>query len=112
MTIKSQCKNCGCEAPADQFKLHYGLKMMVCPSCYSGKKIESIKNAPKQPEEEIITQKEPPKATFKKIPGSSIVQCNCQKCKYSFKYDPFRKFPKRCPYCDNPIPRLKTFTLL
>ena len=49
---------------------------------------------------------------FKKIPGSNLVQGTCIKCKYQFRYDPFRKQPRTCPYCDTDIPRFKTFNLL
>ncbi len=35
--VKAKCKNCGNEALADQFKLHNGFRMMVCPNCYTGK---------------------------------------------------------------------------
>lgn len=45
--VKARCKNCGNEALADQFKLHHGFKMMVCPGCYSGK-TKSVVEAEKE----------------------------------------------------------------
>ncbi|MBS3166221.1 hypothetical protein J4444_03805 [Candidatus Woesearchaeota archaeon] len=35
--VKAKCKHCGKDAASDQFRLHYQLRMMVCPACYSGK---------------------------------------------------------------------------
>ena len=46
-----------------------------------------------------------------KIPGTTLVKFSCQKCSYPFKYDPYRKMPKACPYCDADIPNLKAFTV-
>ena len=130
--VKAQCRNCGGMAPAEQFKLHYELRMMVCQSCFTGRnKKNEIKNQVPDKEE----KKEEPKPAgwdevddylskvdknhnesslgeFKKIPGSSQVHYKCFSCKYQFKYDPFRKMPRSCPYCNQEIPKLKTFHLL
>ena len=35
--VKAKCRRCNNSVPADQFKLHYSYKMMVCPNCFSGK---------------------------------------------------------------------------
>ena len=119
MNVKAACKVCGCESPADQFKLHIELKQMVCPSCFRGKpkKEEPVKNEPKKPagwdsEDEYLElaslqKRQTQQAAFRKIPGSSHVECTCQKCRYVFKYDYFRKHPKSCPYCNAQVPRFK-----
>jgi Zn finger protein HypA/HybF involved in hydrogenase expression len=125
--IKVKCRKCGKDAPADQFRLHYTYKMMVCPDCFSGKSNqkpkEEVKPAgPPKPagwdsEDDYLNKlckikKETPTTTFKKIPGSDQVTCTCIHCRFSFKYDPFRKYPSKCPYCDNDIPRMSSFNLL
>lgn len=127
MVVNAVCRKCGGSYPADQFKLHYSFKMMVCPNCYTGKndrKLEQktiILKEPQKPAgwdkddeylDKFIRQKKKEVPQFRKIPGSSQVECTCQKCKYSFKYDPFRKKPHNCPYCNDPIPRLNTFSLM
>jgi hypothetical protein len=130
---KALCKNCGCYAPADQFKLHFTLKQMVCNSCYTGKnqkddkkKVESsstpVANTPARPkgwdkeddylEKASRVRKQENQNHFTKIPGTDQVMCNCPNCKYQFRYDPYRKVPNACPYCNAGIPRLKTFNLL
>ncbi|MBU0457347.1 MAG: hypothetical protein ABH824_05010 [Nanoarchaeota archaeon] len=126
--IKAQCKVCGIFVPVDQFKLHYKYKKMVCPNCFSGKtekaeekkRVETPAKPPGWDQEDEYLQKmvrlrnkeEKEKAQFTKIPGTEQVRCKCNNCKFSFKYDPFRKSPRTCPYCNEDIPRLKTFNLL
>ena len=121
---RAKCKNCGQEALADQFKLHYQLKLMVCPNCFTGKKsvkteMEKVAAGPPKPkgwdkEDEYLEKasrlrKEEVTANFTKMPGSDQVQCKCLNCKYSFKFDPYRQTPKTCPYCDQEVPKLKSF---
>jgi len=129
--IKVPCRECGMEAPADQFKLHYKYKKMVCPACFSGR--TEIKRQKEQ--EETVVKKEKPAgwdseddylekmsrtrrqdgievSQFSKIPGTHQVQCKCAHCKFNFKYDPFKKTPRTCPYCNQDVPRLTTFNLL
>jgi len=127
--IKAKCRNCDKEAPADQFKLHYKYKMMVCPDCFSGKtdklqkqKEQAIKvDKPKPPgwdaedvylEKAAKMKKEDNQAQFSRIPGTGQVQCKCASCKYSFKYNPTKRQPHVCPYCSSDIPKLKTYNLL
>jgi len=113
--------------PADQFKLHYEYRIMVCPPCFSGKNkvvkeaAKVKKEVPKPPgwdkEDEYLEKiaslrKEQEQAQFTRIPGTNQVNCKCLKCKYSFKYDPFKKMPSSCPYCNADIPKFKTFNLL
>ena len=124
---QAQCKNCNNSAPAEQFKLHYKYKMVVCPSCFSGRTEQLIEKKkqevekPKLPgwdkeddylEKVAHLRKEENQAQFSKIPGTNQVKCTCFSCKYSFKYDPFRKMPRTCPYCNTDIPKLRTFNLL
>ncbi len=127
--IKSKCRICGQFAPADQFKLHYELRQMVCPNCFSGKKKpadearekeEAQKKMPpgwdKEDEylEKMASKKKdnPTVNAFTKIPGSDQYMCRCPACKYQFKYDIFKKIPGRCPYCDAEIPPFKSFSLM
>ena len=124
MAVKAKCKNCGKEAPAEQFKLHYQIKMMVCPDCFSGKtqkqqemkKAEPVRPAGWDLEDDYLQKhqrmKEKEKPQFKRIPGTDQVECTCRGCKFAFKYDPFRKKPRTCPFCNENIPRLNTFSLL
>ncbi|HLD01151.1 MAG TPA: hypothetical protein VJC39_05385 [Candidatus Nanoarchaeia archaeon] len=124
--VKAQCRVCNNFAPSDQFKLHYKHKLMVCPSCYSGKnekkETSTVKNVVIQrppgwdAEDEYLEKmsrlkKEENKAQFEKIAGSDQVKCRCFHCSYSFRYDPLRKIPPNCPYCGKEIPKLKTFNL-
>jgi len=127
--IKAKCRACNKEVPSDQFKLHYKLKQMVCPDCYSGRtqqKLEQVKKLiekePPKPvgwddDDEYLERmshikKEQDQAQFSKVVGTDQVKCKCFKCKYEFKYDPFRKKPRCCPYCAEDIPKLRTFNLL
>ncbi len=123
--VKAKCKNCGCEAPVSDFKLHYEIRQMVCSKCHSNygkKKVEEKKEAPAKPagwdaEDEYLSKvskirQEENQAQFSKIPGSNQVKCKCNNCRYSFKYDPFRKQPRSCPYCDGDIPKVRTLNLL
>lgn len=130
-SAKALCKNCGCYAPADQFRLHYSLRQMVCNSCYSGKTPKQEEK--RQQEAAAVPQVKRPvgwdrdddylekasrvrklenQSHFTKIPGTDHVVCNCPSCKYQFRYDPYRKVPHTCPYCNSAVPRLKTFSLL
>lgn len=129
MGVKIQCKICNGFADSDQFKLHHEFKKMVCPTCYSGK---NKKEAEKKPEavltplvppkpagwdhedeylEKMIRYKkqETPPVQFQKIEGSEHIKCKCMKCKFSFKYDPIRKVPRTCPYCNMNIPQTRAF---
>lgn len=130
--VKAVCKNCGQSAPADSFKLHHQFKMVVCPACYSGRTAELRKKEEEKEEKRELPPKKPAgwdeiddyleratarrreenQAQFSKIPGSELVKCRCAHCQYDFKYDPFRKLPSTCPYCDNPVPKLRTYNLL
>ena len=98
---------------------------MVCPGCFKGKALpkEKVKKVepPKPPGwdsdddylEKISRQRQvEEKAQFKKIPGTDYVRCTCLKCKFQFRYDPFKKRPRVCPYCSADIPKLRTFSLL
>jgi Zn finger protein HypA/HybF involved in hydrogenase expression len=131
--VKARCKRCGNEAPATDFRMHYDYKMMVCPTCFKGgaKVIPKVENKvlPKKEEEPQIPKapgwdkddeyleravkfkKEKEGGIFKQIPGTSQLMCTCPACKYSFRYDPVRKIPHGCPYCNGPIPRVSTFSL-
>ncbi len=129
MAIQATCRNCNQKAPSDQFKLHYKYRMMVCPNCFSGrteqKKQQEAKKkmeAPPKPpgwdaEDDYLEKmsrmrKEDNQAQFSKIPGTDHVRCTCASCKFAFKYNPFQRRPKTCPYCNADIPKLKTFNLL
>ncbi len=128
MIVKAKCKICNNFAPSDQFKLHFEHRVMVCPSCFSGKiKPIIINEVKKEPEpvkpqgwdkeddylERVHDQRKlDNEAQFSKIAGTQHVRCKCAKCKYSFKYDPFQKKPKACPYCNADIPRMRTVNLL
>ena len=125
---QAQCKNCNGFSPADQFRLHYKFKMVVCPTCFSGRTEELKKKAEQKVEivkpigwdnddeylEKLSQMKKQELKTvkFSKIPGTNQVKCTCLKCEYSFKYDPFRKMPRSCPYCNYDIPKMDTFHLL
>ena len=129
MMISAVCKVCGNSSAADSFKLHHEYKKMVCPNCFSGrtkelhKREQEVQNKPevKPPgwdkEDEYLeklskNRQEQNQTQFTKIPGTTDIKCLCFECKYSFKYDPFRKRPKHCPYCSAEIPKLRTFNLL
>lgn len=127
MIVKAKCKVCNKEAPADQFKLHHKFKQMVCPDCFSGRternqaQIKKMEEKPKPPgwdmEDEYLEKmakmrEKEQKAQFSKIPGTDQVKCRCLECKYEFRYDPFRKKPRVCPYCSTQIPKLNTFSML
>ncbi len=128
--LRIQCRVCKGFAPADQFKLHYKYKQVVCPNCASGRKEpEEKKKAavaepvqPKKPagwdkEDEYLEkmirlkQQSQPQPKIEKIPGTNLVKLACFKCAYKFKYDPFRKMPQVCPYCNIDVPNLKTYNL-
>jgi len=125
--VKATCKVCNQAFPSDQFRLHFKLKMMVCPNCFSGKtqkrqeEQKVVAEKPKIPgwdaEDEYLVKaakmrQQTEKATFKRVPGTQQIKCICHNCTYSFNYDPFRKMPRACPYCNTDIPRLKEYSLL
>ena len=125
--VKAKCRRCGNSVPADQFKLHYSYKMMVCGNCFNGKtqleeekkKVEAEKPAkpPGWDQEDLYlekfhSKKQVQEPMFRKIVATGQIECTCRNCSYSFKYDPFRKRPKACPYCNEEIPKLNTFSLL
>lgn len=128
--VRAKCRHCGNDAPASEFKMHYDYKMMVCPNCFRGEKEKpKVENkvatkeeaVPKSPgwdkEDEYLDRyqkmkKEKDLAAFKKIPGSTHLLYTCISCKYAFKYDPFKKMPYACPYCNSAIPRVNTFNLM
>ncbi|MBI2146457.1 hypothetical protein HYU22_03895 [Candidatus Woesearchaeota archaeon] len=128
MSIKVPCKNCGVLAPAEDFKLHHKYRLMVCPNCYTGKteqlkqKAAAQEKAPTRPpgwdkEDEYlerlsVMRRQENQSQFSKISGTDLVKCACSNCKYAFKYDPSKKQPKTCPYCDAPVPKLRTYNLV
>ena len=128
MSVAAICRICNKSSPSDQFRLHHKYKMVVCPTCFSGrteelrKKEAERKVEPSKPvgwdqddeylEKMSVARKQERQASFSKVPGTSQVRCTCQYCKFSFKYDPFRKSPKTCPYCDREVPKLNTFNML
>ncbi|MBI2668228.1 hypothetical protein HYX14_00120 [Candidatus Woesearchaeota archaeon] len=126
--VKARCKICGQEAPADSFKLHYQHKAMVCPNCYTGKPSKSAETAvknepilPKKPagwdadddylERAHRIRKQETAARFEPVPGTSLVKYNCHNCKYQFKYDPAKKQPHGCPYCNAEVPKVSAYNL-
>lgn len=128
MVVNAICRNCHKAAPSDQFRLHYKLRMMVCPNCFSGKtqtqqaketanqKAEPPKPAGWDKEDEYLqkvsrARKEQTQSQFTKIAGSQHVKCTCAQCKFTFKYDPYNKVPRTCPYCNIEVPNVKIFNL-
>ena len=125
--VKATCKGCGQQAAADSFKLHYKLKMMVCPNCFTGKTDrEKAKEAgqkevkPSRPagwdaEDEYLEKtsrarkEQQAEVSVVRIPGSSNVQFKCPHCKYPFKYNPETKVPRTCPYCDKDVTGYRAF---
>ncbi len=126
MGIKVKCKNCNKEADSDSFKLHYKYKLVVCPDCFSGRneerqkkeaeKVKVIKPKGWDVEDEYLEKynkfKEKEKAKFSKDASTNQMRCTCGDCKFTFNYDPFRKRPSSCPYCNADVPRMDTFKML
>lgn len=127
MEVKADCKVCGSSVSADLFRLHHDYKQMVCPACYSGKTKQKQQEAAKKPvivrplgwdteddylEKMAKIKREENQAQFSKIPGTDHVKCLCSSCKYTFRYNPYKKQPAACPYCNSEIPKLRTFNLL
>ena len=119
--IKAKCKQCSNEFPADQFKLHYVYKQMVCPNCFKGKKEKTVKEILSEPRPkgwdkedeylEKVSKTKDQQVTYSKIPGTDLVKYKCVSCQFQFKYNPFRKRPATCPYCNGEIPKFKTLSL-
>ena len=126
MDSNIECKVCGSSAPADQFRLHYKYKQVVCPRCQSGKEpikkeIEREIDPPKpvdwDSEDEYLEKisyqrKEENQAQFSKVAGTEQIKCTCSSCKYEFKYNPTNRIPRSCPYCNADIPKLRTSNLI
>ena len=126
MEVKAECKVCRGSASADLFKLHHDYKQMVCPACYTGKtkqkeemqkKTVEVKPPGWDAEDEYLDKisklkVEEDRSQFSKVAGTNQVRCKCSQCKYDFKYDPLRKRPSSCPYCDAEVPKLKSFSML
>ena len=143
--VKAICKNCGNAAPADQFRLHNSLKLMVCQPCFIGKNQAKsavgtnertvVSNQPvrqqapvaeKKPDQNrpkgwdaedaylekmVAIRKQQTQAQFEKIPGTELVKCVCNGCKYLFRYNPVSRIPRTCPYCDVEVPKVKSYAL-
>ncbi|MBI4152596.1 hypothetical protein HY495_02695 [Candidatus Woesearchaeota archaeon] len=123
--VKAQCRVCGMLAPADEFRLHYKYKQAVCAKCYSGRtEQEKQKEELKKKKEEVTRppgwddvdeyltraskqRQEEQQVQFSRVPGTEQFKCLCFQCKYSFKYDPVKKIPFNCPYCNAEVPRLR-----
>tara|TARA_Y100000310_G_scaffold190615_1_gene190616 strand:- start:19403 stop:19786 length:384 start_codon:yes stop_codon:yes gene_type:complete len=126
--VNALCKVCNKASPAEKFRLHHTYKLVVCPTCFSGrteelrKKEQQLKVEPAKPagwdqddeylEKMSVLRKQEQQASFTKVPGTSQVRCTCAHCKYQFRYDPFRKLPKTCPYCDKDVPKTNTYSML
>jgi len=127
--IKANCRICNNSAPVDEFKLHHEYRQMVCKNCFKKgpeekkkeeqviKQQESAKPAGWDKEDEYLEKiskmrDKEQKAQFKRIPGTDQINYTCAKCTFSFKYDPFKKKPSYCPYCDEDVPRLKNFSFI
>ena len=129
--LRIQCRVCKGFAPASQFKLHYKYKQVVCQNCTSGKfeqeerkkaaavaaPAEQRKPAGWDKEDEYLEKmarlkrQSEPQTNIEKIPGSNLVKLGCFKCAYKFKYDPYKKMPHNCPYCNVEVPNLKLYNL-
>lgn len=115
--VKVKCRNCGREASADDFKVHHRLRMAVCPTCYYGKGSPVVtpqRSAGAVGEEEgklrIAKLKENPvRPAYEDVVGSEDVRVKCPDCKYTFRHDPYRKFPAQCPYCNKEVPRVRVW---
>lgn len=128
MAFKAKCKNCGNEAPPEQFKLHHQLRMMVCPTCYTGKskpKESAPESKPAEPprpagwdkEDEYLERmsrikRQQSQSVFNKIEGTDTVKCTCPACKYSFRFNTEKGTPRVCPYCDSEVPKFKVSDLM
>lgn len=128
-SVAAKCRICNNTAPADQFQLSHKHKLMVCPNCYSGKtellreKIEkATKEKPPKPlgwdaedeylEKAVKLKQQEKKPKFERIPGTNQVNCICHHCEFKFRYNPFKKLPGTCPYCNGDIPKLRLFSML
>ncbi len=128
-SVKAQCRVCGSLAPAEEFKLHYKFKQAVCAKCYSGRTEQEKQKAELKKKEEAPKpagwdevddylsrsskqKQEEQQIQFSKIPGTSSVKCLCFQCKYSFKYDPERRLPQACPYCNAEVPKFRSFNMM
>lgn len=125
MGVKAKCRNCGREADSESFKLHYKYRMMVCPDCFTGrhdkekeaKRVEAqSKPAGWDKEDEYLEkmyqmkkrERAEKEQNITPIAGSDQVQYVCLNCKYKFKYNPYKKIPANCPYCNLQIPPMRT----
>ena len=121
--VKTQCKVCGQFSASDQFRLHHTYKMVVCPSCFSGKtameqkKKEEQKVAPKPAgwdaeddylEKRSKMKKEEMRGVFTRLEGN-VVKYTCANCKYPIKFDPAKNPFRACPYCNENIPAVKGY---
>lgn len=94
---------------------------MVCPGCFTGKtqrdkEKEKAAEAPKpagwDKEDEYLEKvskqrRAETQSLFTPVAGTSHVRYTCVGCKYNFKYDPVKRMPLACPYCNGEIPKFK-----
>ena len=121
------CKNCGNLANAEDFKLHYKVRAMVCPPCsknpdHHKPKPEPVKEVVAKPpgwdaEDEYLLKaskmkEEENRAQFSRIPGTNHVQCKCRGCDFSFKFNVVTRMPASCPYCNRDVPKFRMGQLL
>ena len=57
--VRIQCRVCKGFAPANQFKLHYKYKQVVCPSCASGRNEQEEKKKAAAAVTEQVQPKKP-----------------------------------------------------
>ncbi len=126
--VSAICRRCNKPGSADKFKLHYEYGQMVCPNCFAGKdvlkerNVETVKNVVKdekvypkgwdKTDDYLEKVEKPAVGAYTRVEGSDVIKYTCLKCSYKFKYDPFKRMPKGCPYCNEVVPRIKTYSLL
>lgn len=120
-----RCKKCGGNAPAKDFRIDDETGVMVCPNCFNSfsikkdskpKKIEKFQEVKEKPKTIVIHSEEEVSRSFlkeKKEKKPEVrkkdhrVRYVCDKCGYSFKYDPVKDWPRRCPSCARKIENIR-----
>ena len=128
-SIQAECKKCGGKANADNFKLDYKARLMVCPNCFNQrdnpspkvgleqKKVKQERVEPSRPpgwdKEDVELERlnririDETRALIERVPGQTYVKLTCPECKFKYKYYPINKKPGNCPYCNKESPKIR-----
>ncbi|MBU0979908.1 MAG: hypothetical protein KJ709_03815 [Nanoarchaeota archaeon] len=127
--VRSVCRRCGRDAPAEKFVLDHFYKLVVCPTCArehdggvntaeaAGKAAKLPSKQPgtlgakpagmARPAGQLDRQARPMERNIPKPGHESKIKLQCHKCRFKFNFNKERRAPRICPYCGTPVPEIR-----